>query len=142
MSKHAVAGVLLFLLVIGLARCGSDGEKDESADSAAPTATEPSAAAVTIPDGAVRVTNRDKGGSGKYEFDPPKLTFKAGEEVTLALTAETEFHTFTVDELGIDVSMDAGQTKISTYKFDKPGTYKLYCIPHQSLGMVGEIVVQ
>ena len=62
--------------------------------------------------------------------------------MTFAVTAETEFHTFNVDELGIDMSMDAGETIVFTFTFHKAGVYKLFCIPHESLGMVGEIVVR
>ena len=62
--------------------------------------------------------------------------------MTFALVAEAEFHTFTVDELDIDVFMEAGETVRYTFTFDKPGTYKLICIPHQALGMTGEIVVE
>jgi plastocyanin len=47
-----------------------------------------------------------------------------------------------VDELGIDQEMDAGETKIFNFTFSKAGVYKLFCIPHESLGMVGEIVVE
>ena len=110
--------------------------------SAAPAPAAPAASAPSIPDGAVRVINKDPGGSGKYEFDPAKFAFEVGQEVTFAVTAETEFHTFNVDELGIDVSMDAGETKVFTFTFHKAGVYKLFCIPHESLGMVGEIVVR
>ncbi len=62
--------------------------------------------------------------------------------MTFALIAETEFHTFTVDDLGIDMELDSGETKTLTYTFDKAGVYKLICIPNEALGMVGEIVVQ
>ena len=86
--------------------------------------------------------NRDLGGSGEYRFDPAEFRFETGQEVTFALAAETEFHTFTVDELEIDVSIDAGETIPFTFTFNRPGTFELICIPHQNLGMVGEIVVE
>lgn len=95
------------------------------------------------PEGAEReVRLHDPGGSGKYQFDPAKMTFKVGETVNFKLVAETEFHTFTADDLKIDQSVDAGQTVEFSHTFDKAGTFKLYCIPHESLGMVGEITVQ
>ena len=133
---------LVFALAVGLAACGtgSDGAVRPTATASAqqpgPTATP------SIPEGALRVINRDQGGSGEYRFDPDELRFKVGEEVTLALVSETEFHTFTIEELDINVSMDAGETVISTFTFDRPGTYELICVPHRALGMVGEIVVE
>ena len=43
---------------------------------------------------------------------------------------------------GIDVEVEAEATESITFTFDKPGTYDLICIPHESLGMVATIVVQ
>ena len=142
MTRLTIAGGLLALIVAVLVACGSDSGEAEPSDSAVQTNTKPATAAPSIPEGAVRVINKDVGGSGTYEFDPTKLTFNVGQEVTFALKAETEFHTFTVDELGIDQEMDAGETKIFNFTFSKAGVYKLFCIPHESLGMVGEIVVE
>lgn len=97
----------------------------------------------TTPAGPVtEVKLQDPGASGKYQFAPAKLSFKVGEAVNFKLMAETEFHTFTADDLKIDQSVDAGQTVEFSHTFDKAGTFKLYCIPHESLGMVGEITVQ
>ena len=136
--------VLLSLTMAVLAACGSNGNGTEQAPTATPNAESAAsgASAVSARGGVVRVINRDRGGSGEYRFDPAKLRFEVGQEVTFSLSGETEFHTFTVDELGIDVSMDVGETVEYTYTFDKAGTFKLTCIPHEALGMTGEIVVE
>ena len=102
----------------------------------------------TEPDGCtpgsrqVEVVNKDIGGSGVYEFDPSELTFCAGDDVEFTLIAETEFHTFTVDELEIDESLDAGEESTFSYTFDTSGTYDLVCLVHEGLGMTGTIEVQ
>jgi plastocyanin len=75
-------------------------------------------------------------------FSPSEFTFSAGEEVTFVLTSESEFHTFTVDDLGIDVEIDGGETEQLTFTFDQPGEYTLICIPHELQGMTGTITVQ
>ena len=90
----------------------------------------------------IRVSLQDPGGSGKYVFGPSDLTFPAGETVTICIKAETEFHTFTVDDLGIDVSVGGGTTETLTFTFDQPGTFELICIPHEALGMKGTITVR
>ena len=90
----------------------------------------------------VEVVNQDLGGTGVYEFDPSELAFCAGDSVEFTLTAETEFHTFTVEELGIDESLDAGETSTFSYTFDTSGTYQLVCLVHEGLGMTGTIEVQ
>ncbi len=80
--------------------------------------------------------------SANYVFDPGQLTFAKGETVTIELTSQNEFHSFTVDSLGLDVEVEAGESTSVTYTFDTAGTYDLICIPHESLGMVGTITVQ
>ncbi len=87
------------------------------------------------------VLARDLGGSGSYRFDPDGLSFQVGETVEFTVTSETEFHTFTIDELGIDVSVSPGETETFTFTFQEAGTFKLVCLPHQSLGMAGTITV-
>ena len=37
--------------------------------------------------------------------------------------------------------MEAGQTIEFEVTFDKAGTFKLYCVPHEALGMTGTITV-
>ena len=75
-------------------------------------------------------------------FGPSDFTFDVGETVTFALCAESEFHTFTVDDLGIDVSVDVGSLESLSFTFDQLGTFQLICIPHEALGMTGTITVQ
>ena len=144
MSRLTVVSVFAVLLVAVSAACGSNGGEEEATATPGVTAIETPAAAPepSIPDDSVKIINRDQSGSGEYRFDPSELTFKVGQEVTFALVAQTEFHTFTVDELGIDVSIDAGTTELFTFEFANAGTYNLICIPHESLGMTGQIVVE
>jgi plastocyanin len=90
-----------------------------------------------------------------YRFQPATLTIPAGTTVTWTNTATAE-HTVTADPSkalnSADVSLpagaqpwdsgavDAGQT--FTHTFTVAGTYKYFCIPHESLGMVGTIIVE
>ena len=84
---------------------------------------------------------RDLAGSGEYTFDPAELTFNVGDTVNFTLTGEAEAHTFTVDDLEIDVSVGAGEELKCSFTFDQPGTFPLICIPHELQGMVGTIRV-
>ena len=77
-----------------------------------------------------------------YLYEPANLTFKVGEEITFKITSETEFHTFTIDELDIYETADAGESYEFTITFETAGTYRLYCVPHETLGMIGEVTVQ
>ena len=149
--------VLVAVVSVAAVACGggdseSESETQRSSPSPvprAPTATAAPALTVTVKPGdggtaggSVHVLNHDMAGSGRYAFEPNEFNFKLGETVTFEIRAETEFHTFNVDELDIDESVNGGETVTFSHTFDKAGTFKLFCIPHESLGMVGTIVVQ
>ncbi len=137
--RPSIVAVVLVSVLAALA-CGADSEAQPP--ESASQSTKRSADLNHPPaGGVVEVVNQDAGGSGKYNFVPSDFKFKRGEAVTFTMTAEAEFHTFTVDELGIDESVDAGDSVTFTDTFDRPGSYKLICIPHEALGMVGRIVV-
>ena len=147
--------VLVVLSAAIAAACGGGGE-DPTPDSgrrspspppAAPqaTATPPADSGSNGPDPAgggkpITVVNEDVGGSGAYAFNPSSLSFSVGEAVTFTLTAETEFHTFTVEDLDIDQSLEAGETQKFNFTFDKAGTFSLICLAHPQ--MTGTITVQ
>lgn len=90
----------------------------------------------------VRVEARDLAGSGEYRFSPDLLNFSVGQTVEFQITGQKEFHTFTSDELRIDVAVPVGQTVSFSYTFDNPGTYRVISIPNESAGMVATIVVR
>ena len=90
----------------------------------------------------VDIRLRDEAGSGNYLFDPGELTFKVGDSINFVIESETEFHTFSVEDLGIDAASDAGEPVEFNFKFDRAGTFQLICIPHEAQGMVGTITVQ
>jgi plastocyanin len=139
-------------LTLALAACGGSGDSSDKAETSSPpppasaaTVAAPTAVSQPASSGDVtkfKVVNQDVGGSGEYKFEPNELQFSVGETVEFSVTAETEFHTFNIDELNISQDMDAGETVTFTFTFDTPGEYRLYCIPHESLGMVGTIVVK
>lgn len=154
MSKRILALITMIAVVsIALAACGGSAEPapaptQRSSPPAPPPADTPVSAAADTPTPPppgctpVPVSLQDPGGSGSYMFGPSDFTFSAGECISFALNAETEFHTFTIEGLGIDVSIDAGSPETLTFSFDTPGEYDLICIPHESLGMVGTVTVR
>ena len=142
--KMALTFVTLIAL-FGLSCGGAGSPPPTVATQPTPEPTQPPVQAAVPPVAAgdvVKVENQDIGGSGEYKFVPSEFKFEAGQTVTFEMSAETEFHTFTVDDLDIDASMDAGETITFTYTFNRPGTFELICIPHQAFGMKGAIVVE
>ena len=165
MIRRLAGGVFIVGLLLSVYSCGENvppkGSHDEvqpapivstssnqATSSAAPppatTSPQSSTAASSSPstpaDYSLDVALNDA--NAKYLFNPTDITVKVGETVTLKLTSEDEFHSFTVDDLGIDVEVDAGTTEEITFTFSDAGTFDLICIPHESLGMVGKIIVQ
>lgn len=67
-------------------------------------------------------------------FMPGTLRIPAGKPVTVRLVnnespyhASGALHQFAVDALGIDVKLDAKQSRVITLQSDQPGTYTYYC---------------
>ena len=90
----------------------------------------------------VSVSMSDCAGADGCAFSPSNFEFRTGETVRFQLVAESEFHTFTISELGIDEAVNARETRYLDVTFDRPGEYALICIPHESLGMKGAIAVR
>ena len=162
MKRYIGVLILGIILAISLVACGSSEESSSTTNnSPAAPAQAPKSVIEKAPGGKtdtkedssttsstggdvtkVKVVNRDPAGSGKYEFSRTDFQFKVGETVEFTVSAETEFHTFNVDELGIDKSLSGGETITFTHTFSKAGEFKLYCVPHETNGMLGKIVVK
>ena len=150
--KRTISLVLLVgVLSLALAACGGS-ETSTTTQPSSPSPV-PRAPAEEPADGEaangeqatgteVFVSLQDPGGSGSYMFDADEFNFDVGDTITFVVEAETEFHTFTVTDLDINISVPGGATGESTVTFDTAGTFNLICIPHQALGMVGTITVQ
>jgi len=77
-----------------------------------------------------------------FSFSPDALNGKVGEEINIDITA-TGQHTFTIDELGVDVVTPHRETTRISFTPDRVGTFEYYCaIPgHKEAGQVGTINV-
>jgi len=107
-----------------------------ASESASASASATSSSAPAGPNGVRTDTNTSK-------FVPGTLKVKVGTKVTW--TADQAVHSVTSGEDGKEDKSGPmhGPIGFTTYSvtFTKAGTYKYFCIPHASLGMVGEIVV-
>lgn len=77
-------------------------------------------------------------------FEPKELEIPANQDVKILLpNLGASAHDFSIDALGINVSLPAGETGEVTINA-KPGTYEFYCnVPgHKEAGMVGTLVVR
>jgi heme/copper-type cytochrome/quinol oxidase subunit 2 len=78
-----------------------------------------------------------------FTFTPDAITMKAGEDVTIALTAEDVQHDFYVKGIGHVVHAKKGKTAQGGLRIKKAGTYKFWCTVagHKQDGMTGTITV-
>jgi uncharacterized cupredoxin-like copper-binding protein len=79
----------------------------------------------------------------EFVFDPDTLEVPAGVPVTITLINRGVVeHDFTIEELGIDVLAQPGETVSETFTFEA-GEYHILCsIPgHHEAGMLGTLTV-
>ena len=148
MRKLTILPIIgMLLAILGLAACGADDSANDSGvgapvKSSDSSTTQTDSGSTSGDANSVIVSAQDPAGSGNYKFVKNEFTFSVGEKVQFKITSESEFHTFTVNDLGIDVAIDAEDTETLTFTFDKAGEYELICIPHEALGMKGKITVE
>ena len=84
--------------------------------------------------GDIRVAAED------IEFQPSAIS-ASGARLSVHITNRDDTrHTFTIDELGVDLNVPPNSTQRITFAAD-PGAYRFYCRPHTP-GMEGELVVR
>lgn len=74
-----------------------------------------------------------------FAFEPENVTTDAGEIAIFIENKDASFHTFTIDELGVDVSVPAGKSARVTFRA-AAGEYRFYCKPHVP-DMEGKLVI-
>ena len=89
------------------------------------------------PEGAVEVATTN------VAFVPDALQARGGRVTVAVRNRDLFWHTFTIDELGVDVRAPVGRLRTTTFEA-RPGTYSYYCrIPgHATLGMRGTLTVR
>ncbi|MED4696923.1 cupredoxin domain-containing protein [Peribacillus frigoritolerans] len=76
-------------------------------------------------------------------FNPEAINIPNGTATTLILKNKgKKEHTFTVEKLGIDAEVQAGNEITITVQPKQPGTYELICRYHFQEGMVGKVIVE
>ncbi len=85
---------------------------------------------IAPPDGALELEVDTEPLYQSFQYTLRDVHLEAGDTVTLSFKARREYHTFTIDRLGIDEVITPGQTNRFSYTFHVPGAYEFYCIPH------------
>ena len=140
---------LILVLSLGaLVATGCGGDDDQTDDGSRPES--PQAAETTPAEGGATVEMTDQ-----LTFEPKEIEVAVGEKVTWRNVGKVG-HTVTADKSKAAdpsrVSIPAATRKwdsgfvmegqVFPRKFDKPGTYRYICIPHEGAGMVGTVAVR
>ena len=137
----SILGLLIAasLIATGASGCGGGSPEPTSTPTPPPATPTPTpSAAPTQPDGELLSVVH---GEDPYVFIPDTLDLELGKTYTLDFNVPTEFHTFTLSELGIDIFINAGEKVTEDITINQVGVFELVCTPHSTLGMVGEVIV-
>lgn len=121
-----IAAALALSLALAGAACGTE-DPPEPAGDAGEEALEGAPLDVTAAD---------------FSFSPGTLSVDTSEDVVITLTNEDDTaHTFTIDELEIDVEADGGGAQDAAVTApDEDATYSFYCRFHPGQ-MTGKLIV-
>jgi heme/copper-type cytochrome/quinol oxidase subunit 2 len=79
-----------------------------------------------------------------FKFDPTEIHVRAGEDITIVLTASDSVHDFTIDELAFHVAASPGQQGRGSFHAPATaGRYTAYCsvAGHRQAGMTVTVVI-
>jgi plastocyanin len=65
------------------------------------------------------------------EFQNTSLTASAGEVSVFVDNRDSTLHTFTIEELDVDLDIPAGKSARITFDAE-PGEYRFFCVPHEA----------
>jgi plastocyanin len=110
----------------------------------APTSAAPTASGPGGSTGAPGGGGTDVKATIDNKFDPASIEVKVGDEVTWTADGVHTVNGGTGGQQDPASPIKGSEIGFKTYKikFDKAGTYPYYCLPHFSLGMTGEVVVE
>ena len=115
-------GLLALAAVLTAAACGGDDEEAGDASSG---------------DGSGAVTLD----AGDFFFSPTELTADPGQTLTVTVSNKgAAEHTFTIDDLGVDEVLKAGEEKAINVAADQAGAFEFYCRFHRSK-MTGTLTI-
>jgi len=81
--------------------------------------------------------------SAPFSFSPKEIRAKVGQSVIVHVAAQGQ-HTFTIDELGVNVETPNGRTTAVEFTPNQKGAFTFYCaIPgHRESGQIGTLTVE
>ncbi|WP_101294750.1 halocyanin domain-containing protein [Halegenticoccus soli] len=90
----------------------------------------------------VTVTVGAQGNGGGYAFDPPAVEISTGTTVVWEWTGEGGAHNVAAEDGSFESEMTDEKGYTFEHTFDAAGTYTYVCVPHETMGMKGAVVVE
>ena len=110
--------------------CGSSGHSDVS--------TTPTPASGSVAPNGLILAGRFEQQDFKFSPDTGGFDAHAKQLAVEVHNVSDQGHTFTIDELDINVAVAPGETKYITIP-NQTGTYTFYCVIHRQRGMTGTL---
>lgn len=76
------------------------------------------------------------------EYQPVTIEAEEGEISIFVDNEDATLHTFTIDELDVDLDVPASKSARVTFDAEPGRTYEFFCVPHESEGMEGTLRVE
>ena len=81
-------------------------------------------------------------GQENFFFSPSTIDGSAGQEITFTVKNDGSApHTFTIDSMNVDVTVQPGDESTVDVTFPTSGTVEFYCKFHKTMGMTGTLEV-
>jgi plastocyanin len=74
-------------------------------------------------------------------FDQANINVEPGTTVTWVQSGDNAHTTTSYDGLWDSGMIEGGTDGTFSFTFEEPGTYDYFCIPHESMGMIGSVTV-
>lgn len=124
LNRSIILLLLALPLTLAVAACGDDTEEVDTPNNASGDGNGG--------ESAIEVSASD------FSFSPPKVSVDPGMEVSVQITNNGNVqHTFTMDDLGIDETIDPGEEVTVSLALETD--QRFYCRFHESAGMEGTI---
>ncbi|QZX99278.1 halocyanin domain-containing protein [Halobaculum rubrum] len=91
---------------------------------------------------AVTVEVGTEANGGYYGFGPAAVRVSAGTTVTWEWTGQGASHNVVAEDGSFESELVAEEGHTFTHTFESAGTSKYVCVPHETLGMKGVVVVE
>jgi len=89
----------------------------------------------------VTVAVGSEANGGYYGFNPAAIRVDPGTTVVWEWTGEGNSHNVVAEDGSFESELYSAPGETFEHTFESEGTYKYYCDPHRSLGMLGAVVV-